>query len=160
MCIRDRYFDIGHGCGSFSWDSARKAFEHHFYPDTISTDLHRYCAAEPLSVTLPDVMSKMLCLGMSLEDAVLKTTVTPARALGMEHKLGTLKPGSVADIFVFDFETGDFTFVDTHLKTRKGTRRIVPALVLKQGKVHIPGTVPVRLRQLYASDDDIFRAIG
>src|SRR5437660_710443 len=50
-------FDVGHGCGSFSWDTARKAFEHHFYPDTISTDLHRYSAPEPLCVSLPQVMS-------------------------------------------------------------------------------------------------------
>ena len=61
---RDRgvFFDVGHGAGSFSWDTARKAFELHFYPDTLSTDLHRYSASEPLSITLPQVMSKMLCI--------------------------------------------------------------------------------------------------
>lgn len=157
---RGVFFDVGHGCGSFSWDSAQKAFEHHFYPDTISTDLHRYCAAEPLNVTLPDVMSKMLCLGMSIEDAVLKTTTAPAQALGRPQEIGTLKLGSAADIFVFDLQFGDFTFQDTHLKSRKGSRRIVPTLVVKRGKVHMPGALPVRLRELYESDEEIFRAIG
>ena len=70
-----------------------EAFEHHFYPDTLSTDLHRYSVEEPLSVTLPQVMSKMLCLGMSLEDVILKTTAVPAKALGKEHLIGTLLAG-------------------------------------------------------------------
>src|SRR5205823_1532786 len=35
-------FDVGHGAGSFNWEVVKKAFELHFYPDTISTDLHRY----------------------------------------------------------------------------------------------------------------------
>jgi dihydroorotase len=157
---RGVFFDVGHGCGSFSWDTARRAFEHHFYPDTISTDLHRYSAAEPLCVSLPQVMSKMLCLGMSLEDAILKTTAVPARALGREREIGTLAPGAQADVLVFDLESGDFPFTDTHLKVRKGDRRIVPRLVVKRGQAHVAGSFPIQLRDLYESDLEIFRAIG
>jgi dihydroorotase len=153
-------FDVGHGCGSFSWDSARRAFEHHFYPDTLSTDLHRYSVSEPLSVTLPQVMSKMLCIGMSLEDAVLKTTAIPARTLGREREIGTLAPGAHADVLVFDIATGDFPFTDTHLAVRNGSRQIVPKLVVKGGQVHLPGSANVRLRDLYESDLEVFRAIG
>ncbi len=47
--------------------SARKAFEHAFYPDTISTDLHRYCVGAPFNVDLLNTMSKLLALGMTLE---------------------------------------------------------------------------------------------
>ena len=67
---RGLFFDVGHGCGSFSWVTAQKAFEHEFYPDTLSTDLHRYSIAEPFQATLPEVMSKFLCLGMSLRDII------------------------------------------------------------------------------------------
>jgi dihydroorotase len=157
---RGVFFDVGHGCGSFSWDTARRAFEHHFYPDTISTDLHRYCASEPLSVTLPQVMSKMLCIGMSLEDVILKTTAVPARVLGRGPEIGTLAPGAQADLLVFDVETGHFPFIDTHLKVCDGSRKIVPRLVIKRGQVHVPGSVTIRLRELYESDMDVFRAIG
>ncbi len=153
-------FDVGHGCGSFSWDTARRAFEHDFYPDTLSTDLHRYSAAEPLCVSLPQVMSKMLCLGMSMEDAILKTTTVPARVLGREREIGTLAPGAQADMLIFDVESGDFPFADTHLKVRHGSRRIVPRLVVKRGQAHMPGSFPIRLRDLYESDLDVFRAIG
>jgi len=159
---RDRgvFFDVGHGCGSFSWDTARRAFEHHFYPDTLSTDLHRYSATEPLCVSLPQVMSKMLCLGMSLDDAVLKTTAVPARVLGREREIGTLAPGAHADVLVFDVESGDFPFTDTHLKVRHGSRRIVPQLVVKRGQAHVPGSFPIHFRDLYESDLEVFRAIG
>ncbi len=157
---RGVFFDVGHGCGSFSWDTARRAFEHDFYPDTISTDLHRYAAAEPLCVSLPQVMSKMLCLGMSLEDAILKTTAVPAQVLGREREIGTLASGAQADVLVFDVEPGDFPFTDTHLKVRNGSRRIVPRLVVKRGQAYLPGSFPIRLRDLYESDLEVFRAIG
>ncbi len=156
---RGVFFDVGHGCGSFSWDSARRAFEHHFYPDTISTDLHRYSVCDPLCVTLPQVMSKMLCIGMSLEDAVRKTTAIPARVLHREREIGTLASGARADILVFDVETGDFPFTDTHLAVRRGSRRIVPTLVIKRGQVHLPGSAKIHLRDLYDSDMEVFRAI-
>jgi len=159
---RDRgiIFDIGHGCGSFSWDTTRRAFEHHFYPDTLSTDLHRYSVCEPLCVTLPQVMSKMLCIGMTLDDVIRKTTAVPARVLGREKEIGTLSPGAQADILVFDLETGDFSYTDTHLVVRNGSRRIVPILVIKKGQVHAPGSVRIGLRDLYDSDQEVFRAIG
>jgi dihydroorotase len=153
-------FDVGHGCGSFSWDTARKAFEHHFYPDTISTDLHRYSAPEPLCVSLPQVMSQMLCLGMKLEDAILKTTAVPARVLNREQRIGTLAPGAQADVLVFDLQSGNFSFTDTHLKVRQGSRRIVPHLTIKAGQVHPAGSIPIKLRDLYESDMEVFRAIG
>ena len=153
-------FDVGHGCGSFSWDTARKAFEHHFYPDTLSTDLHRYSAPEPLCVSLPQVMSQMLCLGMSLEDVILKTTAIPARVLNREQQIGNLASGAQADVLVFELKSGDFSFSDTHLKVRRGDRRVVPHLVIKSGRVHNPGSIPIKLRELYDSDMEVFRAIG
>ncbi|MCU1275381.1 MAG: amidohydrolase, partial [Bryobacterales bacterium] len=134
--------------------------EHHFYPDTISTDLHRYSAPEPLCVSLPQVMSQMLCLGMSLEDVISKTTAVPARVLNREQQIGTLAPGTQADVLVFDVESGDFSFNDTHLKVRKGNRRIVPYLVIKAGQAHNPGSIPIKFRDLYESDMEVFRAIG
>jgi len=153
-------FDVGHGCGSFSWDTARRAFENSFYPDTLSTDLHRYSVTEPLIVTLPQVMSKMLSIGMRLEDVILKTTAAPAKVLGREHEIGTLAPGALADVLVFDVETGQFSYTDTHLKVGYGDRRIVPRLLVKAGQVHAPGSFAVNLRALYDSDMEVFRAIG
>ena len=90
-------FDVGHGAGAFSWDIARRSFEHFFYPDTISTDLHCFSIAR-FAFDMPAVMTKFLYLGMSLEDVILKSTWAPAKAIGRGHELGTLKPEAIADV--------------------------------------------------------------
>jgi predicted amidohydrolase len=79
--------------------------------------------------------------------------------LGREREIGTLAPGAQADVLVFDLEAGDFPFADTHLNVRIGSRRIAPHLAIKRGRAHAPGSFPVKLRELYESDMDVFRAI-
>ena len=151
-------FDIGHGAGSFSWEAARKGFEHFFYPDTISTDLHRFSIAR-WAFDMPTVMSKFLHLGMSLPDVILKSTRTPAKAIAKGNELGTLKPGTVADLFAFEIEEGHFPLEDTHLRTEHASRRIKPALTIKHGRRIQPGSYPVRLRPLEECDQELFRLI-
>jgi dihydroorotase len=153
-------FDIGHGCGSFSWETAQRAYEHEFYPDTLSTDLHRYCVGEPFAVTLPSVMSKFLCLGMSLRDVVHKTTWAPARVLGLEGEIGSSRVGSRADLLQFDLAAGEFEFQDTHRETRVGAHRIAPRTVVKDGIAHRPGSFDVRFRDFFDSDLEVFRGMG
>ncbi len=153
-------FDIGHGCGSFSWDTAQRGFEHHFYPDTLSTDLHRYNVGEPFWLTLPDVMARFLCLGMSLGDAIAKTTVTPARVLGRETELGTLRPGAAGDVFVFRTIDGEFPMIDTHLRTRVGKQRIEPVITVRAGTVYPAGSVQRPVRPLYEWDRAVFDMVG
>jgi dihydroorotase len=151
-------FDVGHGAGAFSWDVARQAFEYFFYPDTISTDLHRFSIAR-WAFDMPSVMSKFLHMGMSLEDVILKSTWVPANAIGRSHELGTLKPGAAADIFVFDLEEGNFPLEDTHLRTETASRRIRPILTIKAGRLIEPGSYPIRLRELEECDQDVFRFV-
>ncbi len=150
-------FDVGHGAGSFSWEVARRAFEYHFWPDTISTDLHRY-SIDRFTIDLPTTMSKFLHLGMPLADVILKSTWVPAQAIGRDD-LGTLKPGSPADVLVFTIEDGEFDFEDTHLRIEKGRRRITPRLVLRKGEPIEPGSQPICLRPLYPYDQDVFDTI-
>ena len=149
-------FDIGHGCGSFSWETAQKAFEHHFWPDTISTDLHRYSVDAPWLVTMPDVMSKLLCLGMSLSDIIEKTTLAPARALRRDYELGSLRPGYAADISVIRRAEGVYHFTDAQGATRVGSHKIEPEFTIREGRMVRPGDLPVVLRDLYEADRVVF----
>ena len=151
-------FDVGHGAGAFSWDVARRAFEYFFYPDTISTDLHRFSIAR-WAFDMPSVMSKFLHMGMSLEDVILKSTWAPAQAIGRGDQLGTLRPGAAADIFVFELEEGSFPLEDTHLRAERAVRRIRPVLTIKAGQIVEPGSYPVRLRELEECDRDVFRFV-
>jgi dihydroorotase len=151
-------FDVGHGCGSFSWDTARRAFEHHFYPDTISTDLHRF-SIERWCIDMPTTMAKFLHMGMPLADVILKTTWAPAKAVGREKEIGTLRPGAAADIFVFSVEEGEFPLQDTHLKVAIGSRMIRPHLTFKAGQPIIPSDRRPCLRNLRACDLEVFQRI-
>jgi dihydroorotase len=150
-------FDVGHGCGSFSWNTAKAAFEHFFYPDTISTDLHRF-SIDRWCIDMPTTMSKFLHLGMSLEDVVSKTTWMPARALGRESEIGTLRPGASADLFVFSIEEGQFPLEDTHMKVAVVDRMIRVHCVMRAGRwVNDHDVKP--LRKLYDCDYEVFRTL-
>jgi dihydroorotase len=149
-------FDVGHGCGSFSWEAARRGFEYSFWPDTISTDLHRY-SVERWARNLPEVMSKFMHLGMPLRDVILKTTAAPALAIRKGDLLGKLSPGLPADLFVFEIEEGDFEFEDTHLKRELCRKRIKPIALIKDGRKLDP--VAICVRESYACDADVFRLI-
>ncbi len=126
--------DVGHGAGSFTFDVAQKALAQGILPDTISSDLHVYNINGPV-FDLATTISKFLLLGLSLDDALRKTTTIPAKVMGYEDVLGTLKVGSVADIAIFELAEGDFTFVDCRREERNGHLRLIPVKVIRAGKV-------------------------
>src|SRR5215831_11117454 len=110
-------FDVGHGRGSFSWEVAERALEQGIGPTTISSDLHAYNVDGPV-YDLATTVSKFLHLGLSLEDALHKVTVTPARVLGMADQIGTLRVGAWGDAVVFDLQQGQFELHDARGETR------------------------------------------
>ncbi|MEP7366490.1 MAG: amidohydrolase family protein [Acidobacteriota bacterium] len=95
---RGIYFDIGFGAGSFYWWVAVPAYAAKFYPDSISTDLHKGSMNGGMKDMLQS-MSKILALGSSLEDVIRMSTVNPAREV-KHPELGTLDVGAEADIAV------------------------------------------------------------
>ncbi len=97
LAARERgvLFDIGHGMGSFSWDTARKMAAAGFWPDTISSDVHAMCIEGP-AWDLMRTMTKFLALGLPLGEVVARTTVNAAHAL-RRPDLGTLTPGATGD---------------------------------------------------------------
>ena len=79
-------------------------------------------------------ISKFLHLGMTLDDAISRSTVNPARLLGMGDQIGTLKTGAQGDAVVMKMETGSFDFIDAHGTGRVGRERLVSTAVIKDGK--------------------------
>ncbi len=92
-------FDIGHGAGSFYWYVAVPAYEQHFYPDSISTDLHENSMNAGMK-DMTNIMSKLLNLGSPLEEVIRMSTWNPAKEI-KRRELGSLDEGAVADIAVF-----------------------------------------------------------
>jgi len=114
-------FDIGHGMGSFSFAVLEAHLAAGLVPHTISTDLHSQSLHGP-AFDLPTTMGKLLACGLTLEQAVEATTVTPARTLGLPS--GTLEPGAAADIAVFTVEEGRFELRDVEGAVRHAPLRL------------------------------------
>ncbi len=103
-------FDIGHGLGSFNFTAARKAMDSDFLPDTISTDIYSLNINGPV-FDLPTTMSKLLYLGMSFDDVLLRTTANPAKVINRVPGLGTIDIGAPADLSpCLRWKTGNFNW--------------------------------------------------
>ena len=127
-------FDMGHGGGSFLWPVAVKAMQQGFPPDTISTDLHSSSILIPQS-DMANCMSKLMSLGMSLEDAVLRSTVNPAKAIKRFPELGTLGEGRAADVAVFDLQDGAFVYKDAWKHKLIGTKKLEAVAAVRAGRL-------------------------
>ena len=98
-------FDAANGRGNFSLSVARGALRADFLPDIISSDLTVFTFRDSPHVrSLPHVMSKYLSLGLSLPEVLRRCTEIPAKLLGLEGEIGTLRAGARADIAVFKLE--------------------------------------------------------
>jgi dihydroorotase len=128
-------FDCAHGRNHFSFRMIEKALDQGFLPDTISTDLTFTSATYGPVWDLPTTMSKLLHFGMSLDDIVARATAAPAKILGYEGTVGTLKPGANADIAVLELRDGNFALKDSEGSTIAAKRRLIAQLTLRDGRV-------------------------
>jgi dihydroorotase len=127
-------FDLGHGGGSFLWPVAVAAMKQGFPPDTISTDLHS-SSIMLQQADMPNCMSKLMNLGMTLQDAIARSTAAPAKAINRFPALGTLGEGREADIAVLQLKTGTFAFKDAWAMKMLGTRKLEAVLTIRGGKI-------------------------
>ena len=127
-------FDVGHGVGSFAFRIARRAVAEGFLPDTISTDLHGQSIFTTQS-DMPNCISKLMNLGMGLQDAITRSTVSPAKAIQRFPELGTLGRGKAADIAVLKYEEGVFPLKDAWQKKLMATKRVRCVLTVRNGEI-------------------------
>ncbi len=159
-------FDLGHGGGSFYYEVAKKALARGFPADVISTDIHNHSFESPIQ-SLPETASKLLNLGVELEDVIRQTTSAPARAIGRGDQLGTLRPGTVADLAAFEVLEGEFEFFDVRNQRETGPRMIAPVLTVRAGQVYRPAELQEevaetrrRAREMKALTGGNFEALG
>jgi dihydroorotase len=126
--------DVGHGAGSFSWRVAQRMVDAGEAPDVISTDLHSGCVNGP-TYSLVTTLNKFLCLGLSLEDVILRATAAPGKVIGRLDGIGALKVGGIADISILDYEDGEFRLTDCHRVTKVLDKGLVPGMAICRGKV-------------------------
>jgi dihydroorotase len=87
--------DVGHGSGGFRFDVMEDLIALGMPPHVISSDLHTLSMYGP-AFDLPTVMTKLLAVGLSVEDVFAAVTIAPARALGLAG--GRLDEGDPADL--------------------------------------------------------------
>lgn len=129
-------FDVGHGGGSFDFKHAIPAVEQGLKPNTISSDLHMSSLRSLGMQDMNSVMSKMLNIGMSLQEVIEASTWAPAQVIQREE-LGHISEGAVADIWVFGVREGEFGFVDVDNPPVRieGDRKLDSEMTLFGGEV-------------------------
>ncbi len=128
-------FDCAHGRNHFNFRMIERALDQGFLPDTISTDLTMTSATKGPVWDLPTTMTKLLHFGLPLEEIIRRSTSSPAKIMGYEGTVGTLKPGANADVSVFELRDGNFELRDSDGDTITAKRRLLAQLVLKDGRV-------------------------
>jgi dihydroorotase len=126
-------FDVGHGSGSFWFRIAVPAIEQGFLPDTISTDIHKQSIMLPRA-NMTTTMSKLLNIGMTIEQIIERCTVNPAKAI-RRPELGTLSEGAIADIAVLELQKGKFGFLDSGHGKLIGDKKLRCVLTVRNGDV-------------------------
>ena len=126
--------DVGHGQGSFTFEVATKALAQELMPHTISSDLHFYNVNGPV-FDLATTVSKFVCMGIPLEQALEMCITRPAQFLNMQDEIGVLKVGAHADIAIFEFAEGRFEFVDCAGQMKVGSQRLIPRGVVRGGRL-------------------------
>jgi len=124
-------FDVGHGAGSFWFRNAVPASKQGFVPDSISTDLH---IGDYTTVSMNNVMSKFLALGVPLVDVIRRSTVNPASEIH-RSELGTLSIGKDADIAVLDLMHGHFGYVDCGVAKMEANAQLMARMTIRAGRI-------------------------
>ncbi|MFN8224141.1 MAG: amidohydrolase/deacetylase family metallohydrolase [Gaiellales bacterium] len=111
--------DVGHGTGSFSFETTEALLAAGRRPDVISSDLHQLSVNGP-AFDLPTCMSKFLALGVPLRDVVAAATSRPAEILGIADCAGSLRVGAPADLAILRLHRGRFPLYDIAGAVREG----------------------------------------
>jgi dihydroorotase len=123
-----------------SWAVAEKAAKQGWFPDALSTDIGRAPDGSAASVLVS--MTVAMHLGMPLDAIVAATTSTPARVMNFPEKVGTLAPGTTADVAVLDIQQGNFEYPDQGRQMLAVKQQFVPVATIKGG-IFLKGAPPV-----------------
>ena len=126
--------DVGHGAASFSFKVMRFARDQGIETDLISTDLHRNSIKGP-AYDLPTTLSKLLNLGMPLDQVIAAGSTRPSSFLDPTEGEDWLKVGQNADLTVFRVDEANISVEDSlgdHLTLTK----LIHPLLAVQGTNH------------------------
>ncbi len=132
---RGVWFDVANGrTGHLLWDTFDRIMQAGFWPDTISTDGNTTSRSAASVIDFPNVMSKFLNFGMSIDQVVARSTVNAAKIYPVFRDRGTLNVGAPADVAILELQEGSFEFIDNYENLRVGTHRLFPSDTVLGGR--------------------------
>ena len=126
-------FDVGHGGGSFMFEQAIPAIKQGFKPNSISTDLHTGSMNGGMK-DMANVMSKLLNIGLSLNEVIACSTWNPAQII-KKKELGHLSVGALADVAILSLDKGIYGFVDVGGSKVVGDKKLTCQFTILNGEV-------------------------
>ena len=120
---------------NFTFCTASAALTDGFLPDIISTDLSPKTMYREPVVSLPRLLAKFMAMGLGLRQVLDRVTLNPARWLGLEQDLATLRPGSVADVAILKLVDQQCSFTDYLGDKIHGAQQLLPRMTIKQGAI-------------------------
>jgi dihydroorotase len=131
---RGVWFDVGNGqTGHMRWDTVADIMKTGFWPDTFSTDWNTK-AHQTGVIDLPNCMSKLFGYGMTVNEAIARATLHPARVFQFLNDRGTLNVGAPADLALLELRQGEFEFVDNYNNKITGSQRFFPSETILAGR--------------------------
>lgn len=134
---RDRgiIFDTAEGRKHGDYDVMLQAKEQGFVADICSTDLVLGSMFRRPIFSLPNLMSRYVCMGISLYDVVKMATENPAKLMKMEDEIGCLSKGANADVAIFDMIDFKQTYTDSKGSKFEADKLLKPEMTIKDGYI-------------------------
>ena len=126
-------FDVGHGGGSFDFTVAEVAIPGGCTPDTISSDIHVFSGNSPGMPYLPNVMSKFIALGFTVEQVVAMATRRRPKSSTARQKSARCRSARPATSRSWSWWKGRSTFLDTRNNKREGKLLLKPVQTVING---------------------------
>ena len=138
---RGVWLDTAHGRMNFSFEVGERVIDQGVIPHCISTDLTVPGRARTVH-SMTEMMTRFLAMGFTFDQVVTMSTENPAKAAGIDSRLGTLHAGKQADLSVLDIKEGNWVVHDVVGGSRKADKAVTPVMSVKKGEVFEAGWGP------------------
>ncbi len=128
-------FDTAEGRKHGDYDVMLKAKEQGFIADFCSTDLVTGSMFRRPIFSLPNLMSRYICMGIPMQQVVEMSTYGPAKLMKLDDEIGHLGEGAYADVAIFDWIDCKQTYTDWKGTQFIANKLLKPEMTLKRGTI-------------------------
>lgn len=128
-------FDTAEGRKHGDFEVMMKAKEQGFIADMCSTDLVLGSMYRRPIFSLPNLMSRYICMGIPLEEVIRMSTARPAALMQMTGEIGCLSANARADIAIFSWQKVEQVYRDWKGSKFVADGMLKPEMTIKGGQL-------------------------